>query len=1138
MNAFFKKVGAALGTTWVWSLLLVFSVALTVWCFGPLLAVDDHRFWQGPVARLLTISVLLLLWGLAMVFVNGRHVGRPARQANRERRQRNGLVEDEQKHLRGRFKEALHTLRTSRRYGKHSERWRNELPWYLLIGNENSGKTRMLVASGLSFPLDRADAVSTGDASGTRFCDWYFADDGVLIDTAGRYLAQPDGAVDGGGWSTLLNLLKARRRARPLNGVLVTLSLDALLNGSEHDLDNHARQVVGRLQELQQTLHVELPVYLILTQADRLPGFAEFFDGSQGEASDAVFGEQLDLGKGGTDPSQVRQAFEVLLKRLSGELIQRLHRERNSERRGRMLDFPHQVARIGEPLCRFIELAFSAHRYQRINGLRGFYLTCAGGSPGAAETGSHLIHGLFSRVIFAEADLAGLDHLELRRIRRRQGGQALAALLVVGAAGMLWMHSYSTNQQRLEQVRDLAGHSLPAQSGADATLAILPLLDRRLEATRAFPLEGQARLAERAGLYQGDISRPVLDEAYEQALQRLLLPQVSQMLEKQVHAGLGDRELLLGNLRAYLMLNLRERRDPGWLGERLAGHWSRRYAADPSTQNRLNQHITRLLEQPFVQPLNDVLVAQARQVLRGESLADVVYRVLREQARHLEPYRLAQGRVFAGTERAIPGFYTKKYLRYFEEQGVRLVNAIVQDNWVLGEGTDLSSMDSRRLMVELEQRYFTEYADAWSDALGRIRLQETDSGRQNAEQLASLTSAQSPLLQLLQQVRENTRFPSAIDRLDTVAASVPTPAGGVGQTVAQAAVSSAQGLVGNVLPDTARRALQRRFEHLHSLLDDQMNPGAELTQVLQALNEWHLQLATLNREGQPGQAAFEMVKRRTQGQQDALTHLRNAAVRLPLPLNAWFDGLADDSWRHVLDDAYRHVNQRYQSEVYGFYNKAIRQRYPFNAHASSDVALSDFHEFFKPQGVMARFFDGYLRPFVSADGGRYRLRSLEGRSLPISRALLEQLAKTQVIGRGFFAEDQGELGVRFTLAPYSLDPAVSRAILRVGNQQMEYRHGPIVPMVFQWPSEAQDGRSSLVLERGVERPLGIEKNTGAWSLFRLFDLMQSEPASGRDVQILKAELAGLRANYLLTSQRSPSPFQMSTWRTFRLPEQL
>lgn len=142
----------------------------------------------------------------------------------------------------------------------------------------------------------------------------------------------------------------------------------------------------------------------------------------------------------------------------------------------------------------------------------------------------------------------------------------------------------------------------------------------------------------------------------------------------------------------------------------------------------------------------------------------MVYRVLREQARYLEPYRLSQhldpqGRVFAGIDQPIPGFYTQRYVRYFASQGPRLVNSIVQDNWVLGEGTDLSPADLRRLTVELEQRYFSEYAEAWSEALGRVRLQDIETARQGAEQLASLTSAQSPLLQLLQQVRKTRACP-------------------------------------------------------------------------------------------------------------------------------------------------------------------------------------------------------------------------------------------------------------------------------------------------------------------------------------------------------------------------------------------
>lgn len=45
------------------------------------------------------------------------------------------------------------------------------------------------------------------------------------------------------------------------------------------------------------------------------------------------------------------------------------------------------------------------------------------------------------------------------------------------------------------------------------------------------------------------------------------------------------------------------------------------------------------------------------------------------------------------------------------------------------------------------------------------------------------------------------------------------------------------------LPDTAKKSLQRRFEPLHRLLDDNNGPAADLTPALSALNDLQLQLA-------------------------------------------------------------------------------------------------------------------------------------------------------------------------------------------------------------------------------------------------------------------------------------------------------
>jgi len=254
--------------------------------------------------------------------------------------------------------------------------------------------------------------------------------------------------------------------------------------------------------------------------------------------------------------------------------------------------------------------------------------------------------------------------------------------------------------------------------------------------------------------------------------------------------------------------------------------------------------------------------------------------------------------------------------------------------------------------------------------------------------------------------------------------------------------------------------------------------------------------------------------------------------------NGWLTLLADDSWQLVLNDAYGYLNKRYRHELYGFYKESLFKRYPFSAKSDSDVAIADFREFFKADGVADAFVDRYLKAFVSDSEGKYQLRRLDGQGLPLSPVFLAQMNRTQVIRRSFFAENPAEPLVLFKLEPFALDYSVNRADFQFGGQQLEYRHGPIIASAFRWPAEGENERSSLVLEEQGGRRVGIGKDSGPWALFRLLDQMQVEQHSGRDVLLLKANLSGLQAKYLLHSQRSPNPFDASLLRQFKLPATL
>ena len=1171
MKDFLKKTAAFFRKTWVWSLCLVLVLALLIWFVGPLLAVADSKFWESAASRLVSISLLFLAWGLFIVFISWRANVRKKAEAEdvdaQERLRREGLISEEQVELKSRFKQALHTLKTSSLYRGRSDKWRNELPWYLLLGAEGSGKTSLLEFSGLDFPLNKGDERRlTKDVGGTRYCDWYFADHAVLLDTAGRYLTQPDVAVDSRAWHTLLSLLR-KRRARPLNGVLVAVPVDTLLYASELELENFARQLRQRLHELHAELRAEVPVYLVLSKADKVMGFDEFFDQLTREESEQVLGASFRKGQVATDANVVRQEFEELLRRLNSQVIMRLHQERDTQRRGHILDFPHQLGQLGERLCLLVELAFSGNRYQRASHLRGFYLTSApqlqelldpsttgigrnlglaGSSLPTYRSGrARFIHQLLSRVIFPEADLAGLDDKEIRRIDWRQRALYAGAACCLLLFGLFWGTSYSANHGRLEQLRELAlqlGRDGEGLSAQDEAKQVLPLLDSSYAATQVFPAD--AHLLERGGLNQGPSVQPEVHAAYRRQLESELLPRVARQLEGQIRANRDDRELLLGSLRAYLMLNLEERREAPFMQDWLAADWSLRYAGDEPTQKGLNTHFKRLLAEPFsAYPLNDNLVAEARQILRSESLAKVVYRMLRDQARSLPEYRIAQALgaqapLLLGSDYAIPGLYTQKgYQQYFVAQGLGLVRDILEDNWVLGEGNQLSERDLGRLMVELEQLYFRDYANYWGEAVAQLGLEPIGNTAQGIVTLTALTAANSPLLQVLVEVRDNTRFdlPAAADQVDDLAAQAK-----LGKKGKLAAAAAGKGLdaVAKSLPDTARKALQRRFEPLHRLLDSNSGAGPELAATLQALDALQLQLSSLAHASSPEQAAFEMAKARMQGRPDAINQVRGSAARLPQPVANWLTLVADDSWQLVLNDAYGYLNKRYRSELYGFYKESLLKRYPFSAKSESDVAIADFREFFKADGVADSFVDRYLKAFVSDSDGKYQLRRMDGQGLPLSPVFLSQMNRTQVIRRSFFAENPAEPTVLFKLEPFALDYSLNRADFKFGGQQLEYRHGPIVASAFRWPAEGASERTSLVLEEQGGRRVGIEKDSGPWALFRLIDMMQVEQHSGRDVLLLKANLDGLQAKYLLHSQRSPNPFDASLLRQFKLPATL
>src|ERR1700748_579500 len=265
---------------WVLAFIGLLVVSLLIWFVGDAIAFYDHRPLGSAGAR---IGLIVLVW-LVFALVEGIKRFR-AWRANKAMLAAIGegassnaaLSQREVAELKKRFDDAMGTLRKAR-FDDKSGGGRNylyQLPWYMFIGAPGSGKTTALVNSGLRFPLEGAmgkEAVK--GIGGTRNCDWWFTDEAVLLDTAGRYTTQnSDAASDSTGWREFLALLRKYRGRRPINGVILTISAQDLMAYVPGGNDAHVAAIRQRLEELTRELKISLPVYFVLTKMDLIGGF-------------------------------------------------------------------------------------------------------------------------------------------------------------------------------------------------------------------------------------------------------------------------------------------------------------------------------------------------------------------------------------------------------------------------------------------------------------------------------------------------------------------------------------------------------------------------------------------------------------------------------------------------------------------------------------------------------------------------------------------------------------------------------------------------------------------------------------------------------------------------------------------------
>ncbi|CAI8748159.1 type VI secretion system membrane subunit TssM [Pseudomonas sp. IT-P291] len=302
----------------------------------------------------------------------------------------------------------------------HQGRSLHQIPWYLVLGEENAGKSSFISRSSQSFALTRTArsgaAQVAADPDLAFDIDWWIGDEAVLIDPPGEFISRPErqppstqapaapietaatdtesiaepvvdpveqpGGLPAGAekrlWHHLIDWLARSRSRRPLNGVVLMVDMVSLFERPPNARRNLAYLLRARLNELGHELGTRLPLYVVLSKFDLLDGFEELFAKLPASAREEVQGFTFSLDAVEDFDAwldELAVAYDRFVAALNMQVMRAMGDPEPAEVRERLFCLMRQFSGSREILLRFLGDVLGSDRYTTPALVRGVYLS-------------------------------------------------------------------------------------------------------------------------------------------------------------------------------------------------------------------------------------------------------------------------------------------------------------------------------------------------------------------------------------------------------------------------------------------------------------------------------------------------------------------------------------------------------------------------------------------------------------------------------------------------------------------------------------------------------------------------------------------------------------------------------------------
>ncbi|MGD9109193.1 MAG: ImcF-related family protein, partial [Gammaproteobacteria bacterium] len=851
------------------------------------------------------------------------------------------LQNDTKRAIKKRVKDAIRFLEKTGVIKNQKKPTLSSLPYYIMLGSQNSGKTTLLAKSELKFILSQKNK-DAEKIQLTKNYNWWATEHAVIIDTPGKYFTITKNKINNIQKYFFRLIRKHNDSVRPA-GILLVVDLNDFLRKSKTLKQDFFRTIREQLSTITKVFHANIPTYLIFNKSDLITGFREYFDDLSREERQQAWGNLIKIRKitDETFADNFNEIFNKMVRRLNDQLIWHLQHEHNQNKRILINEFPNKIAQLKKPINYLLNNAFRklgkefcpagvffvsatqekiADCYEHDDAVSSTCRSLINIQP--SNNKAYFVHDLFCNHLLAEK----IPIAKKRNLFYRSNLPSLfiypVLIILIGFFTYMCWYKYNRQISIIDQAQQLIIDNQLSNNKNKKfnTLFTLQQINSTLANLNPWftliPNQANRELQQK------------ISALYSKQLNSIMLPKIISLLKKNLRAPKLPPATLYNSLKSYLMLGAAEKYDATYLENSL-------YMLLTNDKSKTNQDILPYLSDWLEQntpkiKLNKHLIKSARNHLQRLSPVDLAFAILSNKSTNNKLLSLnlntnsqaAYVFTFVNNDNTIQGMYTaQNFAKIYPDLINTAAIETIKGNWVLGK-TKFSRLNIDKVTQQLTDKYLLNYANTWLQFISNIKMVHFTEINNLAAAVQLLSNDNSPLLSLAKLIQNN------------------------------------------IVPQVA--AISPTLKNFAALSNDisQQNSSKNVIVALKNLAIYLQPISDTNTD----KLVFTMTSMRMFNngakENDPIEHLLEISQNYPEPLKSWLYDLGTNAWHLMLMLSENYINDAWQKNILPQYNAQIANRFPFDNTCSNDVSLTSFSYFFAPDGLLAKFFKNYLSPFV------------------------------------------------------------------------------------------------------------------------------------------------------------------------------